>query len=184
MVATLSKRWWVFLIKGIAAIIFGILAFAWPGMTILTLTIIFGAYAFVNGVMALAAAVGGLAGTKWWALLLEALISLIVAFFVWDQPVMSAVTLVYAVGFWAVLTGILEVIAGVQLRETIVNEWLYVLAGVVSIIFGVWVLRNPVAGALAIVWVIGIYAIVFGILQIFLSLRLNGLKSAAHPIGS
>jgi uncharacterized membrane protein HdeD (DUF308 family) len=180
MINALTSRWWIFLIKGFAAIIFGILAFAWPGMTLIALTIVFGVYAFINGVFALAAALGGLGGSRWWALLLEALLSLIVAFFVWTEPLMSSVTLVYVVAFWAIISGIFEIIAGIQLRDMISNEWMYILAGIVSIAFGILIFRNPEAGALAVIWLIGIYAILFGLLQLGLSYRLNRVHSLAQ----
>lgn len=182
MVETLSNRWWVFLLRGFAALLFGILAFVWPGITLLSLTILFGAYVFVDGILALAAAFGGLAGSRWWALLLEGIVCLIVAFFVWTEPLASTVALIYFVAAWAIVTGIIEIVAGIQLRDHISNEWMYVLAGLASIVFGVLVVRNLGAGALAIAWLVGIYAIIFGVLQLALSYRLNRLHSVATTI--
>jgi uncharacterized membrane protein HdeD (DUF308 family) len=182
MIEALTNRWWVFLIRGIAAIIFGILAFVWPGMTIFALTIVFGAYAFVDGIFALAAALGGYGGSRWWALLLEGLAGLIVAFIVWTEPQLSTYGLVYAIAIWAIITGAMEIVAGLQLRDVIANEWLYILAGILSIVFGVLVIRNPDAGFTGVAWLIGVYAIFFGILQLGLSYRLNQLRSAAQTI--
>lgn len=177
MVHALANRWWVFLIRGIAAIIFGILAFFWPGLTLITLTIVFGAYAFVDGVFALASAFGGLGGSRWWALLLEGIVGLVVALVVWEQPVMSATFLVFGVAVWAILTGIMEIIGGIQMRDLIDNEWLYIVGGILSIVFGVLVFRNPLAGGLTIAWLIGFYAIFFGLVQLGLSYRLSRLRS-------
>ncbi len=178
MVQALANKWWAFLIRGLAGVIFGILALVYPGSAIIALTILFGAYAFVDGVFALAAAFTGVAGSRWWALLLEGILGLVVAFIVWTQPLYSTVVLVYAVAFWAVITGVIEIIAGFQLRDVINNEWLYILAGVVSIIFGILVFRDVDAGAVAIAWTIGIYAIIFGIMQLGLAFRLNSMRKA------
>ncbi|MGB6985609.1 MAG: HdeD family acid-resistance protein [Candidatus Aquilonibacter sp.] len=179
MVQALANKWWAFLIRGIAGVIFGILALVYPGSALIALTIIFGAYAFVDGIFALAAAFTGVAGSRWWALLLEGILGLVVAFYVWTQPLYSTVALVYAVAIWAVITGIIEIVAGFQLRDAIKNEWLYILAGVVSIIFGILVFRDVDAGAVAIAWTIGIYAILFGIMQLGLAFRLNSVRKAA-----
>ncbi len=178
MVQALANRWWIFLIRGLAGVIFGILAIVYPGSALVALTILFGAYAFVDGIFALAAAFTGIGGTRWWALLLEGILGLVVAFYVWTQPAFSTVVLVYAVAFWAVITGIIEIVAGFQLRDVINNEWLYILAGVVSIIFGILVFRDVDAGAFAIAWTIGIYAILFGVMQLGLAFRLNGMRTA------
>lgn len=179
MIAALADRWWVFLIRGIAGLAFGIIALVYPGSALIALTILFGAYAFVDGVFALAAAFSGIGGSRWWALLLEGILGLIVAFVVWTQPIFSTAVLVYAIAFWAVITGVIEIIAGFQLRDVITNEWLYILAGIVSIIFGILVFRDIDAGAFAIAWTIGIYAIIFGVLQLGVAFRLNGLRKTA-----
>lgn len=179
MVQALANRWWIFLIRGLAGVIFGILALVYPGSALVALTILFGAYAFVDGIFALWAAFTGIGGSRWWALLLEGILGLVVAFYVWTQPVFSTVALVYAVAIWAVITGVIEIIAGFQLRDVINNEWLYILAGVVSIIFGILVFRDVGAGAFAIAWTIGIYAIIFGVMQLGLAFRLNGMRGKA-----
>jgi uncharacterized membrane protein HdeD (DUF308 family) len=182
MLDALTSRWWVFLIRGVAALIFGILALVYPGMTFVALTIIFGAYAFIDGIFALAAALGGLGGSRWWVLVLEGILGLIVAFYVWTQPTYSAIALVYAIAIWAVITGIAEIIGGLQLREFISNEWLYILAGVVSIVFGILVFRDVGAGLIAVTWTIGIYAILFGLAQFGIAYRLNKLHSTAGAV--
>ena len=182
MIAAISSRWYVFLIRGIAAILFGIICFARPGISLLALTILFGAFAFVDGVFALAAALGGLGGSRWWALLLGGLAGIIIAFFVWMEPSLSAQALVYSIAFWAIFTGITEIVAGLQLRDIVQNEWLYILAGIVSIAFGILIFRNVSAGALAVVWLIGAYAVLFGIIELGLSYRLRKLSTTAQTI--
>jgi len=181
MLEALSSRWWVFLVRGLAAIIFGIVCFVYPGMTLVALTIVFGIFAFVDGVLAVMAALGSMGAVsagRWWALLLQGIIGLIIAFYVWTQPVYSTAVLVYAVAAWAIVTGIVEIVAGIQLRDVVTNEWMYVLAGIISIAFGILVVRNPSAGSLSIAWILGVYAVVFGILELGVSYRLNKIRTS------
>jgi uncharacterized membrane protein HdeD (DUF308 family) len=182
MIDALANRWWVFLIRGIAAVIFGILAFVFPGMTFIALTFIFAGYAFVDGIFALAAALGGKGGSRWWVLLLEGIVGLIIAFFVFTQPTYSAVALVYAIAIWAIITGIAEIIGGLQLREVISNEWVLIAAGVLSIVFGILILRDVGVGLVAVTWTIGIYAILFGIAEFGVAYRLNKMRSTAGAV--
>jgi uncharacterized membrane protein HdeD (DUF308 family) len=104
----------------------------WPQITLPVLTVLFGVYALIDGIFALSAATSPLAGSRWWALLIEGILGLVVAFFVFTQATISMGAFVYAVGLWAMLTGIMEIVAGVQLRDIVTNEWLYILAGIVS----------------------------------------------------
>jgi uncharacterized membrane protein HdeD (DUF308 family) len=179
MIAVLARNWWAFLIRGLAGVAFGILAFIWPGITLLVLAIMIGAYALVDGIFALVAAFShaGAAHRGW--LIFEGALGVILGVLIWLYPLYSAGLFVYLIAFWAIVTGLIEIIAGVRLRNVISDEILYILAGVASIVFGVLILRNPVAGALAVVWLIAFYAIIFGVLQIALSFRLKAL--ASHP---
>jgi len=180
MLEMITNRWWVFLIRGIAAIVFGVAAAMWPQITLPALAILFGVYALIDGIFAIALATSPLGGSRWWALLIEGLLGLTVAFFIFTQPVVGAVALVYAIAFWSIFTGILEIVAGVQLRDLVTNEWLYILAGVFSIAFGVLVVRYPDSGALAIVWLVAFYAILFGLAQLALSFRLRQVYNTAQ----
>ena len=179
MLQTLAKNWWMVLLRGIAAIVFGVLAFAWPGLTLLTLVIIYGAYALVDGVIALIAAFSG--GAKpaptWW-LIVAGIAGIVagIATFVW--PGITALVLIVFIGVWSIVHGIFEIVGAIKLRKEIDNEWWLILAGVLSVIFGVVVLAMPGAGALALIWVIGAYAIVFGILLVGFSLRLRKHRAA------
>jgi uncharacterized membrane protein HdeD (DUF308 family) len=179
MIEVLTSKWWVFLIRGVAAVLFGIAALAWPGVTLLALVVLFGIYALIDGVFAIAAALSGLGHSRWWALLIEGIVGLAVSFFVFTMPILSSLSLIYAIGIWAMLTGVVEIIAGLQMREFIRDEWLYILGGIASIVFGVLVFRSPGAGALAVVWLIGLYAIIFGLAQVILSFRMQHLHHAA-----
>ncbi|MBV8246116.1 MAG: HdeD family acid-resistance protein [Candidatus Eremiobacteraeota bacterium] len=178
MLEALSRRWWVFLLRGIAGIVLGILAFAWPGITLLSFVIVFAAYLLVDGVFAVIAALSGEAGSRWGLLLFEGILAIVVAILLWAYPGMSAIFFIYFFAAWAIVSGIAEIVFGVQLRDVITNEWLYVLGGIVSIIFGIWVMREPLSGGVAIVWIMGSYAIAFGIIQLILAFRVRSLKAA------
>jgi uncharacterized membrane protein HdeD (DUF308 family) len=174
MLGALARNWWALLIRGIAAVVFGVLAFAWPGATIVALVILFGAYAFVDGVFAIVAAIrAAQSHERWWPFLLEGIVGIAIAAITYFEPHVTAFALYFTIAAWAFLTGILEIAAAIQLRKQIANELWLILGGVLSLLFGVLMIWQPLAGAIAIVWVIGAYAIMFGILMIGLSLRLR-----------
>jgi uncharacterized membrane protein HdeD (DUF308 family) len=162
------------MLRGIAAVIFGVLAFVWPGVTLLTLVLFYGAYALVDGVFSLIAAFTGKShgGAAWW-LILVGLLGIAAGIVTFAWPGISAVVLIMLIGAWAVVCGIFEIIGAIQLRKEIDNEWLLILSGIVSVLFGFGVMAFPGAGALALVWVIAGFAIAFGILWIALALRLK-----------
>jgi uncharacterized membrane protein HdeD (DUF308 family) len=176
MLPTLARYWWVLALRGVLAIIFGILAVLWPGLTLITLVLFFGAYAFVDGIFAVIAGITSRErDQRWWAAVLEGIAGIIfgVLTFVW--PGMTALVLLYFIAAWALVTGILEIVAAVRLRQVIDNEWMMILGGIVSIILGGLLFLFPGAGALGLTWMIGIYAIVFGILFTVLAFRLRGM---------
>jgi uncharacterized membrane protein HdeD (DUF308 family) len=176
MLAALARNWWAVLIRGIAAVLFGLLAFFWPGATGFALVILFGAYAFVDGVFALLAAIRGAEShERWFALLIEGIIGLIIAAITFLNPGITAIALYFLIATWAVLTGILEIVAAVQLRKMIENEWLLIVGGVLSIVFGALLVIYPLIGIFTVIYLIGAYALVFGVMLIGLSLRLRGL---------
>jgi uncharacterized membrane protein HdeD (DUF308 family) len=171
---TLAHDWWIFLVRGIVAVLFGFLAFIWPQITLFVLVLLFGIFAVVDGLLSLARAFGaGRIGTSWvWPLVGGVLgIAAGVAAFVW--PHITALVLLYIIAAWAVVTGICAIIAGITLFQEISNEWLLIVGGVISVLFGLLVFLHPGAGALALVWLIGFYAIVLGVAQIALALRLR-----------
>lgn len=180
MLEQVTSRWWLLLVRGIVAVVFAVAAIAWPQITLTALVVLFGVYALIDGIFAIGAALSPFGGSRWWALLIEGILGLIVAFYVFTQPALSDLAFVYAVGFWSVFTGILEIVAGIQLRDIIENEWMYGLAGIVSIVFGVLVVRYPQAGAVGVVWLFAYYAFFFGILEIALSYRLQRIHSSAQ----
>ena len=173
-IGEMPRHWWAVAFRGLAAIIFGVLAFILPGITLSVLILFYGAYAIVDGVLALYAAIRS-RGQPVWALLLEGVLGIgagLVAFF-W--PAITALALLYVIATWAILTGVVEVVAAVQLRQAITNEWAFILSGVLSVVFGLLLVIQPGAGALTLVWLIGLYAVLFGVSLLAFAWRLRGL---------
>lgn len=179
MTAELARNWWLLLVRGVLAIIFGVLAFAWPGLTLAVLVLLFGAYALVDGIFALVTGLVRIGRQeRWWLMVLEGIAGIVAGLITFFYPGMTAVLLLYFIAAWALVTGVLEIVAAIRLRREIENEWWLGLAGVASVIFGILLFLQPAAGALAVVWLIGGYAILFGVLLIFLAFRVRGLGEA------
>ncbi|HOA75447.1 MAG TPA: HdeD family acid-resistance protein [Phycisphaerae bacterium] len=177
MLYAIARNWWMLLIRGIAAIVFGVLAFFWPGITLLVLVLLFAAYALVDGVTAIGLAAVGRTGERaWWEMMLVGILGVAAGIIAFVWPGLTAFVLLLVIAFWAIARGIFEIAAAIQLRKALTNEWLLILAGALSILFGVLLLFWPAAGALAVVWMIGIYAILLGVVSIALSLRLHHVK--------
>ena len=170
----LARNWRAIAVRGVAAILFGLLAFAVPGLTLAALVLLFGAYALVDGIFNVIAAVRWRAGDPpLWALLVEGIVGIAAGLVTLVLPGLTALTLLYVIAAWAVLTGVLEIIAAIRLRRQLSGEWRLVLSGILSIVFGGLVMAAPAAGALAITLWIGAYAIVFGGLLLALAFRLR-----------
>lgn len=172
MVTTLAQNWWTLVLRGLAAIIFGILAYIWPGITFTVLVLFFGAYVLWDGVFALIGAFRTQAERRW-PLILEGLVGIaagLIAFF-WTGAATLALLLI--IGAWAVITGIFEIIAAIRLRKEIEGEWLMLISGVLSVLFGIALVIWPAAGLVAVTWLIGAYSILFGILLMVLGFRLR-----------
>ena len=178
LVRLLAQYWWLLLLRGIAAIVFGVLAFIWPGITLVTLVLFWGAFALVDGVLALANAImGGNMGSRWWlALVGLAGIAAGILTFMW--PGVTALLLLVFIATWAIVLGIFQIIGAIQLRKEIDNEWTIGLSGAVSVLFGVIMLVAPGAGALGLIWAIASYAIVFGILMVMAAFKLKSHQPA------
>jgi uncharacterized membrane protein HdeD (DUF308 family) len=175
----IARNWWVVLLRGISALLFGILTLAWPGITLLFLIVLFGCYAMVDGFTAIAVGLtGGNRGAPWWQMILTGMLSVAagVVAFVW--PGETAVILLIVIGAWSIVRGIAEIAAAIRLRSVIRNEWLLILSGVCSILFGIILFARPRLGALAVLWVIATYAMIAGVLLIGLAFRLRALKGA------
>ena len=178
LLSSLADNWWLLLLRGIAAIAFGVLAFFWPGLTLVTLTWLWGAYALSDGIIAIWAAfnaTGGDAGPRWW-LGLSGVVSIIAGGMAFYYTGMTTLVLLMFIASWAIIIGAVQIWAAIALRKVLEREWLLILSGVLSIAFGVILFAQPGTGALAVVWTIAWYAMVFGGLYIALAFRLKQYK--------
>lgn len=175
--------WWAFVIRGIAAVLFGLLTFFMPGMALLTLVFLFGAYAIVEGAFNIAAAFqrSGPRRQPAWVLGLEGAVSVVAGVLAFVIPGITALTLLFLIAAWSIVTGVLEIVAAIRLRREIKGEWLLGLSGVLSAVFGVLLMAFPGAGALAVVIWIGAYAVVFGAVLIALGVRVRNFTRADRP---
>jgi uncharacterized membrane protein HdeD (DUF308 family) len=177
----LAENWWLLLLRGLAAIAFGLLAFSWPGLTLLTLVLMWGIYAVADGILALWAAIaskGGEIAPRWWLAVVGIAGVLAGALaFVW--PGMTALVLLMFIASWAIVIGVLQIWGAIRLRKEIEGEWLLGLSGVLSVAFGVIMFTQPGAGALAVVWLIGWFAILAGCVYIGLAFQLKKHKRPA-----
>jgi uncharacterized membrane protein HdeD (DUF308 family) len=182
MVNTLAQNWWTLVLRGVAAVIFGILAYVWPGITFTVLVLFFGAYALWDGVFALIAAFRTQAERRW-PLVLEGLVGIAAGVLTFIWPGAATLALLLIIGAWAFVTGIFEIVAAIRLREEIEGEWLLLISGLLSVLFGIALAIWPAAGLVAVTWLIGAYSIVFGILLIVLGFRLrNWGKQRLVPV--
>ena len=180
MLVVYTSSWWALVLRGLAAIAFGVLAFVWPQITLTALVFLWGAYALVDGAFAIAAGVKSHGENKrWWVLLLEGILGVAAGLVAFLVPGITALVLLILIAAWAMVTGAFEIAAAIQLRKYIKGEWLLALAGIASVLFALALLFNPAAGALALVWLIGAYSIVFGVLLIVLGVRLHSLVRSA-----
>jgi uncharacterized membrane protein HdeD (DUF308 family) len=175
-----AKNWWAVSLRGLAGILFGIITFLAPGISLAALVLLFGAYAFADGVLAIVSAVRRRGTDRWWLLLLEGLVGIAAGILTILWPGITALALLYVIAAWALVTGAFEIAAAIRLRKAISGEWLLALSGVLSIALGVLLILAPGPGALALVIWIGAYAFVFGALLFALGFRLKGLGSPRH----
>jgi len=181
LLRSLAENWWLVLLRGIAGIVFGTMAFFWPGLTLLTLTILWGAYAVSDGIFALAAAISGSGGetsSRWW-LALVGVVSIIAGVVTFLWPGMTALVLLMLIASWAIVVGVLQIWGAIQLRKQIEGEWWLALSGLMSVAFGVLVMARPDAGALSVVWMIGWFAILAGCMYVGLAFRLKKITAPA-----
>jgi uncharacterized membrane protein HdeD (DUF308 family) len=173
--------WWAMMLRGIFAILFGVLAFFMPGLTLEVLVLWFGIYALVDGIFAILAA--GRAASHhehWWLLLLDGVMGLGAGIFTFAWPGNTALILVMIIGAWAFLTGLLEIGGAVTAPWPSTSRWLMGLSGVLSLVLGWIMMAHPLPAAISVIWIIGVYAIAFGLMQLFLGMRLKKL----HPMAA
>jgi uncharacterized membrane protein HdeD (DUF308 family) len=180
MALVLATNWWSLVIRGLVAILLGILTLALPGITVGALVLLFGAYAFIDGIVNIAGAWrASKAHERWAILVLEGVVGIAAAFATFAWPAITALVLVYVIAAWAIVTGLFELIAAARLRKHISGEWLLALAGIASVLFGILLIASPAVGALVIAIWIGVYALIFGATLVGLGLRLRSWSKRA-----
>ena len=168
------------MIRGIAAIVFGVIAFVYPGLTIATLVLFFGAWVLIDGIFRIVGAIGHRASDPDWGWqLVIGLLGIVVGLLTFHAPQITALALVIYIAAWALMIGASEIAIAVKMRREIKGEWFLILMGLASIAFAVLLLWNPIAGAAAVIWLIAWYAVVIGILAIFFGFRLRSLRTLA-----
>jgi uncharacterized membrane protein HdeD (DUF308 family) len=175
----LAGNWWALLLRGIAAVLFGLAALFWPGVTLFVLIVFFGAYALVDGVFAIVAGIRGSEGSRW-LLLAEGVLGVLTGLVAFFWPGMTAVVLLFLISAWAIFTGLLKIVMAIAFRRNVDNGWLMGLSGVLSVLFGVVLAVWPGAGLLSLVWLVGIYALIFGVALMVLGFRARGHRQASE----
>jgi uncharacterized membrane protein HdeD (DUF308 family) len=177
LTAILSKAWWALLLRGLVAIVFGALTLFQPGISLAALLFVFGVYALADGLLGVWTAISGRSDhDDWWVLFLGGLIGVVVGILTFVVPGITALGLLFYIAIWAIVTGVLQILAAVRLRKEIQGEWLLILAGLASVVFGVVLMSRPEAGALAVLWLVGMYAIILGVILVFLAFRVRNFS--------
>jgi len=184
MLSLISRDWWVFALRGIAAIVFGLLAFASPGITLTALVIMFGAYTFVDGAALLIALVRGEASARRhaWSVGIMGVLGIVASIVTFVWPGITALSLLYLVAVWAITTGVFQVVAAVALRREIEGEFWMAIGGAVSVAFGILLIVSPGTGLLTLVWLVGFWSFVFGFSSLGLAYRLHGVAATQDKL--
>jgi len=178
LIETLKRHWWVPVLRGVAAIVFGVIAFVYPGLTVAVLVLLFGAWVLVDGVFRIVGAIGHRASDPDWGWqLIIGILGIIVGLLAFHAPGVTALALVIYIAVWVLMIGATEIAFAIKVRREVKGEWLLILLGLLSIAFAVLLLWNPLLGAATLIWLIAWYAIVFGILGIILGFRLRSLPT-------
>jgi uncharacterized membrane protein HdeD (DUF308 family) len=173
MLALLRKNWWTFLLRGLVAIAFGIVAIIWPGITLSSLIIVFGAYVLVDGIFAIAYGIAERDQAQWWVNILIGLAGIIAGLWAMAFPGLTAIGLLYFIAAWWIVTGLLEIIFAVRVRKRIDNEWALIASGILSLVAGVILMLFPGSGAISLVWLIGLLSMAFGAMLVIFAFRLR-----------
>ena len=170
LAAALGRNWWLLLLRGLVAIVFALLTWAQPGVSLAALVLVFGIYVLADGLLGVWSAIAKRRDNRhWWLLLLWGLVGIVVGVMTFIMPGITGLVLLMYIAAWAVITGVLQIVAAIRLRKEIKGEWLMILSGLVSVAFGVLLFLQPGAGALAVAWIIAAYAFIFGVLMVLLA---------------
>lgn len=176
LAAALGRNWWLLLLRGLVAIVFALLTWAQPGVSLAALVLVFGIYVLADGLLGVWSAIAKRRDNRhWWLLLLWGLVGIVVGVMTFIMPGITGLVLLMYIAAWAVITGVLQIVAAIRLRKEIKGEWLLILSGLVSVAFGVLLLLQPGAGALAVAWIIAAYAFIFGVLMVLLAFKVRKL---------
>ncbi len=176
-VRTMSEHWWVVLLRGVLAILFGVLAYSWPGLTALILVTIWGVYALIDGVFG---AIAGIRG-KWTSLVIMGLLGIAAGLVALLWPGLAAVSLLWVLAIWVIVAGAMQIAAAIRLRKEVQGEWMWIVSGLLMVGLGLVFFLRPGAGILSVTWLLASLAIVWGILLVMLSFKLKGLKGRMVP---
>jgi uncharacterized membrane protein HdeD (DUF308 family) len=178
-----SRIWWSLAIRGVLAILFGIVAFFYTGQTLLALIYVFGVFAVLSGIASLVAAVrAGEAHQRWGWLAASGILSVAIGIVAFAWPGVTALAFVFLIAAWAILTGMAEIAFALAFPDTLAHPWLAGLAGIISVIFGILLAVWPRSGAITLTWLVGIYAIVYGATMLYYAYRLQGLRNEARAL--
>ena len=179
MLEVLTRYWWAFIARGVLAIALGVMVFALPAITVPVLIIVFGVYIFVDGIFLVVKAIGGWKSRDdRWLLLFEGLLGIGIGVITFFAPGVTAISLLFFIAAWSLTTGILEIVGAIRLRKEIQGEVWWILSGIVSVLFAVLLMIFPGAGILGLIWLLGVYAFVFGVLLIALGIRVRAHRLA------
>ena len=178
----LFRNWWVVLLRGLLAITFGVLTWVQPGISLVMLVSLFSVYVMVDGLFGVFAAITGRSKHEdFWLLLLWGLVGIGAGILTLMVPDLTALALLFYIAAWAIATGVLQILGAIRLRRLIQGEWWFILCGLLSVIFGGLLLAQPAAGALAVLWLIGAYAIIFGLLLVILAFKVHAFAKHTQP---
>ena len=179
----LSRFWHMLLLRGVVSVLFGVTLFVWPGISLASLVLLFGAFVLVDGFANIATAIRGRQENEnWWVALLAGIAGIALGVLTFVVPGITALTLLFYIAIWAVATGLLEIVAAIELRKEIKGEGWLLLSGLASVVFGVLLIARPGAGALAVLWLIAAYAIVFGAILIVLAFKARGFVKRIEAV--
>ena len=177
LLLAVSRSWWMLVLRGVLAILFAICAFIWPGLTLGVLVLLWGAFAVVDGVVAIASGISA----RWWTLAGFGVLGVAAGLIALFRPGITALVLLMVIAAWAIVRGVFEIIAAIRLRKELTGEWLLIVAGIASIALGILMVLFPGAGAVALVWIIGLQALIAGVLLTALGLRLRRISRGGGP---
>src|SRR4029450_2184970 len=177
MIEALRRHWWIPVIRGICGIIFGVIAFAYPGLALATVVLLFGAWVRVDGIFRVIGAIGHRASDSDWGFnLIIGILGIVIGFLTFHAPGITALALVIYIAAWALMIGATEIAVAIKLRREIKGEWFLILMGLASIAFAILLLWHPVLGAATLIWIMAWYAVIFGVLAIVFGFRLRSLR--------